>query len=161
MTGNRSRGFRGGSGRGAKAPRKTYTPQEKLEYSKNRGLLVKCVNSDASARELLSYCLKADKTELLKELAEKRWYQVEALMDAEYQIGPISSYSENFSYELVYTSFMKLISDRDCVASLAQKNYLKLLMVVYANDYRDWETDRKSTRLNSSHEIPSRMPSSA
>ena len=29
------------------------------------------------------------------------------------------------------------------------------------NDYRDWETDRKSTRLNSSHEIPSRMPSSA
>ena len=30
-----------------------------------------------------------------------------------------------------------------------------------AADYRDWETDRKSTRLNSSHEIPSRMPSSA
>ena len=28
-------------------------------------------------------------------------------------------------------------------------------------EYRDWETDRKSTRLNSSHEIPSRMPSSA
>ena len=27
--------------------------------------------------------------------------------------------------------------------------------------YRDWETDRKSTRLNSSHEIPARMPSSA
>ena len=30
--------------------------------------------------------------------------------------------------------------------------------------YRDWETstpDRKSTRLNSSHEIPYRMPSSA
>ena len=31
----------------------------------------------------------------------------------------------------------------------------------YARLYRDWETDRKSTRLNSSHEIPSRMPSSA
>ena len=30
-----------------------------------------------------------------------------------------------------------------------------------ATAYRDWETDRKSTRLNSSHEIPSRMPSSA
>ena len=30
-----------------------------------------------------------------------------------------------------------------------------------ASMYRDWETDRKSTRLNSSHEIPSRMPSSA
>ena len=31
----------------------------------------------------------------------------------------------------------------------------------YISGYRDWETDRKSTRLNSSHEIPSRMPSSA
>ena len=30
----------------------------------------------------------------------------------------------------------------------------------YAN-YRDWETDRKSTRLNSSHSGETRMPSSA
>ena len=29
------------------------------------------------------------------------------------------------------------------------------------NEYRDWETDRKSTRLNSSHSAKSRMPSSA
>ena len=29
------------------------------------------------------------------------------------------------------------------------------------NKYRDWETDRKSTRLNSSHSAKSRMPSSA
>ena len=31
----------------------------------------------------------------------------------------------------------------------------------YHNPYRDWETDRKSTRLNSSHITRSRMPSSA
>ena len=31
----------------------------------------------------------------------------------------------------------------------------------YAKRYRDWETDRKSTRLNSSHSGESRMPSSA
>ena len=32
----------------------------------------------------------------------------------------------------------------------------------YAREiYRDWETDRKSTRLNSSHSAKSRMPSSA
>ena len=31
----------------------------------------------------------------------------------------------------------------------------------YNADYRDWETDRKSTRLNSSHSAKSRMPSSA
>ena len=32
---------------------------------------------------------------------------------------------------------------------------------VNPGDYRDWETDRKSTRLNSSHSGESRMPSSA
>ena len=31
----------------------------------------------------------------------------------------------------------------------------------FRNPYRDWETDRKSTRLNSSHLKLSRMPSSA
>ena len=30
-----------------------------------------------------------------------------------------------------------------------------------SHPYRDWETDRKSTRLNSSHSAKSRMPSSA
>ena len=32
---------------------------------------------------------------------------------------------------------------------------------VTMGQYRDWETDRKSTRLNSSHSAKSRMPSSA
>ena len=31
----------------------------------------------------------------------------------------------------------------------------------YTAGYRDWETDRKSTRLNSSHSAKTRMPSSA
>ena len=41
-------------------------------------------------------------------------------------------------------------------------NY-QLAMVVerFEADYRDWEIDRKSTRLNSSHSAKSRMPSSA
>ena len=47
----------------------------------------------------------------------------------------------------------------------AQENQLRLqaLRDEYnaANGYRDWETDRKSTRLNSSHSAKSRMPSSA
>ena len=33
--------------------------------------------------------------------------------------------------------------------------------IVTGKHYRDWETDRKSTRLNSSHSAKSRMPSSA
>ena len=32
---------------------------------------------------------------------------------------------------------------------------------IFIGMYRDWETDRKSTRLNSSHSAKSRMPSSA
>ena len=40
--------------------------------------------------------------------------------------------------------------------------YTARVIVVNKNaDYRDWETDRKSTRLNSSHITRSRMPSSA
>ena len=35
------------------------------------------------------------------------------------------------------------------------------LLIVSPMSYRDWETDRKSTRLNSSHSAKSRMPSSA
>ena len=34
-------------------------------------------------------------------------------------------------------------------------------IIATGNTYRDWETDRKSTRLNSSHSAKSRMPSSA
>ena len=34
-------------------------------------------------------------------------------------------------------------------------------LVEVMEQYRDWETDRKSTRLNSSHSAKSRMPSSA
>ena len=36
-----------------------------------------------------------------------------------------------------------------------------ILIQVLHGSYRDWETDRKSTRLNSSHLKLSRMPSSA
>ena len=40
-------------------------------------------------------------------------------------------------------------------------SYHKLNDKWYRGVYRDWETDRKSTRLNSSHSAKSRMPSSA
>ena len=48
---------------------------------------------------------------------------------------------------------------KEVVAINKQKASTKL--VDKALLYRDWETDRKSTRLNSSHEFVSRMPSSA
>ena len=44
-----------------------------------------------------------------------------------------------------------------------QRAELEALMIIVTGkqSYRDWETDRKSTRLNSSHMKLSRMPSSA
>ena len=43
-----------------------------------------------------------------------------------------------------------------------EKNrWLVAYLCQYFSWYRDWETDRKSTRLNSSHSAKSRMPSSA
>ena len=41
------------------------------------------------------------------------------------------------------------------------KNYDLTFSHSNVPEYRDWETDRKSTRLNSSHSAKSRMPSSA
>ena len=38
---------------------------------------------------------------------------------------------------------------------------MKFFDKIFTSSYRDWETDRKSTRLNSSHRSLSRMPSSA
>ena len=41
------------------------------------------------------------------------------------------------------------------------RNQIKNNQPLTIAGYRDWETDRKSTRLNSSHSAKSRMPSSA
>ena len=60
--------------------------------------------------------------------------------------------NHNFTYSIVeekITDFKKQI--------LAKYKTLQ----IDSNNYRDWETDRKSTRLNSSHSGESRMPSSA
>ena len=41
------------------------------------------------------------------------------------------------------------------------ESFFSGIVIHFALLYRDWETDRKSTRLNSSHRSLSRMPSSA
>ena len=53
------------------------------------------------------------------------------------------------------------VSDITYVETVAGFVYLNLVTDAYSGKYRDWETDRKSTRLNSSHRSLSRMPSSA
>ena len=60
-----------------------------------------------------------------------------------------------FHWAMIWTLVLFVL---DAVEVLALTGFQICLPLVA---YRDWETDRKSTRLNSSHEIPSRMPSSA
>ena len=50
----------------------------------------------------------------------------------------------------------KLNPSDDDLLSMVKSRHLQ-----HPATYRDWETDRKSTRLNSSHSAKSRMPSSA
>ena len=54
-----------------------------------------------------------------------------------------------FAYQKIYFDFF------------SNSQWEKHLAYSYNVSYRDWETDRKSTRLNSSHITRSRMPSSA
>ena len=51
----------------------------------------------------------------------------------------------------------------ESIRSLGSTHVWYTVIIEHATntDYRDWETDRKSTRLNSSHITRSRMPSSA
>ena len=58
----------------------------------------------------------------------------------------------------------QILALNEKIGRLVERDALRERQLRYINakvTYRDWETDRKSTRLNSSHEIPSRMPSSA
>ena len=57
---------------------------------------------------------------------------------------------------VVCMSVGKILTDEKILVHPA---YIVLWGYVYG--YRDWETDRKSTRLNSSHSAKPRMPSSA
>ena len=73
-------------------------------------------------------------------------------------------YKYNYQFRAVYwyaVTFAKPIyNSSDSVNPL--KSLLYAAHHHYSlSSYRDWETDRKSTRLNSSHSGESRMPSSA
>ena len=78
----------------------------------------------------------------------------------------LAQYLRILLYSEIETQVVELLKKRVSIANdkelasfviAARKNVLRGLNT----SYRDWETDRKSTRLNSSHSAKSRMPSSA
>ena len=62
-----------------------------------------------------------------------------------------------FGTALTIKNYLDRFGDKFCLVILDEAD--ASLTPTYL--YRDWETDRKSTRLNSSHSAKSRMPSSA
>ena len=74
----------------------------------------------------------------------------------------------NFVYEesalLKNKQYKQLLNITNIISenkTIEDSHDLVTFWMIYMNKYRDWETDRKSTRLNSSHSAKSRMPSSA
>ena len=66
---------------------------------------------------------------------------------------------EGYSYATVW---QPTVEEKRVVCNLTTSKKLKEPNAEgKESEYRDWETDRKSTRLNSSHSAKSRMPSSA
>ena len=75
------------------------------------------------------------------------------------QVWETSAFKGTFSYSSANNGrfpgyYYPNATDTDAICG-----WFPALFVTHA--YRDWETDRKSTRLNSSHSAKSRMPSSA
>ena len=65
---------------------------------------------------------------------------------------------------LVHLEYVSFDNSGDCAVFTVTDKFYKTAphsAVLPCDSYRDWETDRKSTRLNSSHRSLSRMPSSA
>ena len=63
---------------------------------------------------------------------------------------------------ITMADWKKNIRETFIVQQMRQINAKRFITISpHMSEYRDWETDRKSTRLNSSHSRASRMPSSA
>ena len=79
---------------------------------------------------------------------------ISALSDGHTEVKYVTSLTPDI---IQYNSFA---SSADALVVKTECDDLRIEWNIY-KEYRDWETDRKSTRLNSSHSAKSRMPSSA
>ena len=76
-----------------------------------------------------------------------------------------SDLMSNITYKLFNVQYAQATDEQKLGIRIDTSMFLTKRIVstfeVVTHKYRDWETDRKSTRLNSSHRSLSRMPSSA
>ena len=77
--------------------------------------------------------------------------------DASYLCSTIEMLDFSLEVDTIVIDEVQMIDDRDMGWAWVNA----IIGAPARKGYRDWETDRKSTRLNSSHSGESRMPSSA
>ena len=100
---------------------------------------------------------QSGKTTLVKEISKKLKNE-SIYLDLE---NPVDASALEHPIEILNS-----LSDKTVIIDEVQRKpelfpILRSVIDADRKNYRDWETDRKSTRLNSSHSGESRMPSSA
>ena len=98
---------------------------------------------------------------VLAEIAGKPgWWAIVGLGGVIPIIGFVFGIAALVLYVLIALELAKKFG-KDTVFAVFGLIIFSLIGLLILGCYRDWETDRKSTRLNSSHRSLSRMPSSA
>ena len=103
--------------------------------------------------DMLGYGSMIDSANTGKAAITQKYLGVDNLSDGN---NPLVYKTSQVVNALPFLAYQKIYYD-----FYSNSQWEKHLAYAYNNDYRDWETDRKSTRLNSSHITRSRMPSSA
>ena len=73
----------------------------------------------------------------------------------------LEAYLEELEFMVQHNYSQVVVKEQDVIVGVSGVWIGNKLWCGKYMGYRDWETDRKSTRLNSSHSAKSRMPSSA
>ena len=130
------------------------------EREKNEKLRSKRREAESIIESLEKKEKEKEKQKDKKEQNQNLIEQIESsIQDLNLQIEKEKTRAENFDKNIEENEKKKKEAENklsECDQRIYVLNNSRFIM-----SYRDWETDRKSTRLNSSHSRASRMPSSA
>ena len=134
-----------------------YFKGEKLSYNQFKNKLKNLPMSE------IEEMFPSIKDEGIKFLSWTTGEQQNERYDLSKQVDEIGwQKNENGTYSITPKKDGSVVGTRGMMANLTLKQVEDYVGKDIAEKmYRDWETDRKSTRLNSSHSGESRMPSSA
>ena len=148
---------------------KNLKPHEKIEIMPN-GEIIKVWRNKQGKREIENIQHVINSVPVVN-LPAKPWAGApsEGLKSfGDFGKAPKNEPDQKFSNDVCMAIYENIITGLTMTkgevkySSVTDTNGIKYKVAEFAGSvYRDWETDRKSTRLNSSHSAKSRMPSSA